>query len=299
MFNSVYDLNLYKIFYVCSISKSFSETAEKMNLTQPAISYSIRQLEEQLKVTLFVRTNSGIELTKEGKALLYYVEKANSLLMSGNKILEEIRNEEVFEINVGVPTHVGAYYFIKYLKVFNDKHPNVRVNIIDKKTSEMLLMLENKELDLLIDTDLTENNNKNIRVDKIKDFKGIFVGNDSFVELGKKNIVTAKELEIYPLILPSTTTTTRKLLDSNFRRKNVLLKSIIETNSSPIAKEIIEAGIGIGWMISEFVQTEINEKKFVEIKTDVDNVMIPISVAYQEKNINKIIKDFINIIKEN
>ena len=261
MSNEVYDLNLYKVFYVCAYSKSFSEAANKLLITQPAVSYSIKTLESQLNVELFNRTYNGISLSNEGKALLFYVEKANNSLKSGTKIIEELVNKEISIINIGVPTHIGAYYLIKFLKMFNDKYPNIKINIVDKKTSEMIPMIESKELDLLLDTDLTELADNNISIMKLKDFKGIFVGNKTFETLSNKNIVSSKELSTYPIILPNQNTNTRKLIDTYFRRKNILLKPIAETNSSPIAKNLIESGIGIGWMISDFVQEDVDSKK--------------------------------------
>lgn len=296
--NEVYDLNLYKIFYVATLCKSFSETANKLNITQPAVSYSIKQLEDQLNVQLFNRANNGIDLTEEGKALLFYVEKVNNLIKTSSKVIEEMRNETIKEINIGVPTHIGTFYFINYLIEFHSLYPNVKVNIVNKKTSEMLSMVENKELDLLIDTDIVESNNKDIKIEKLKDLNGCFIGNSKFQMLSEKEKISAKELSLYPLILPSLSTTTRKLIDAYFRRKNVLLNPIIETNSSSISKRIIKTGIGIGWMIKEFVQEDIGKKELFTINVDVDNVKTPICIAYQEKYLNKVIKDFINIFKD-
>lgn len=297
--NEVYDLNLYKIFYICANSKSFSEAANKLNLTQPAVSYDIRLLESELNTSLFERTNSGIKLTEEGKALLYYVERANDSLISGGKVISELKNTEVLEINIGVPTHVGAYYLINYLKLFHEKYPNIKINIIDKMTNEMLKMLTKKEIDILIDTDLTDNEDENIAVVKFKDFRGIFVGNKNFKKISEKGSIKASEFARYPIILPSSNTMTRKLIDSYFRRKNTLIKPIFETNSSPIAKNIIESGIGIGWMIKEFVEEDINSGNLYEIKTEVETVKIPISFAYQKNNLNYAIKELINIFKNN
>ncbi|MDD3048395.1 MAG: LysR family transcriptional regulator [Bacilli bacterium] len=293
------DLNLYRLFYTTANSKSFTEASQKLNITQPAVSQSIKILEEYLKVKLFNRNSSGIDITKEGMALLYYVEKASNLLLTGNKMMDEFKNKEIFEINIGAPTHVGAYYLMNYLKIFKLKYPNVKINIIDKKTSEMIQMLEKKELDLLIDTDLTQNSDKDIKILKLKDLQGMFICNSSFEELSKKNIISAQELILYPVILPNNNTATRKMIDSFFKIKNVSLNPIIETNSSPIAKNLIESGFGIGWMIYELVENEVKNGKLFKINVDVENVKIPISVAYREKFLNKTINDFINIFKNN
>lgn len=294
--NLLNDLNSYRVFYVAATSDSFSKAANELGKTQAAVSSAIKVLESELNVQLFERTSKGIKLTPEGKNLLYYVEKAFGSLTSANMILQELRNKEISEINIGVPASV-ADYVIRVLKIFNESNQNIKINLFDKNNEVMLQMLERKEIDLIIDTDLVENNDKNIEVKKLKDLSGIFVGSSNYEEISKKPTVNAKELSLYPLILPSETTTTRKLIDSNFRRRNVSLNPILSANSSTIAKNLIESGMGIGWLISEYVEEPIKNKELFKINVDVDEVKIPLSIAYQKLNLNEKVKELIELLK--
>ena len=296
--NYVYDFNLYNIFYITAQYNSFSKAAKIINLTQPAVSYSIKRLEESLNTKLFDRTNSGIKLTTAGKTLLYYVDKANSSILSGIKIIGELNNGEIDELNIGVPTHVGTYFFTSCVSIFNKKHPNIKVNIVDKKTSEMIEMIKSKKLDLLIDTDLAKVDDDNLVVQKIREFTGIFVAKKGVYSDYENKTLLSKDFAKLPIILPSKDTRTRKVIDSFFRRYNIALNPIIENNSSPIGKKLIEKGLGVGWMIDEFVKDELNTSKFVEIKPAVEQLKISLSIMYQKENINKVIQDFIKILKD-
>lgn len=293
----LYNLNDLKTFYITASCSSFSKAAEKIGVTQAAVSQTIKSIEEQLGVELFKRNNNGIKLTQAGLKYLYYIEKAFNLVSSGNKIIEEYKEVEVTEINIGVPAHIGAFYFMDYLAIFNKNHPNVKIRILDKSSIEMKKMLETKELDLLIDTDLVETNDKNIVVKKIKDLTGVFVGNKSFVELSRQKNVSVKKISEYPLILPNTSTSTRKLIDSSFGRQNIALHPNIETNSTFIALNLIESGLGIGWLLYDVVHKDISEGKFVKINVDVDDIKIPLSMAYQPQNINKLLQEVIDLLK--
>ena len=62
----------YKIFYHVALNQSISKAADKLLISQPAVSYQIKVLEEQLGITLFVRTKKGVTLTDEGKILYLY-----------------------------------------------------------------------------------------------------------------------------------------------------------------------------------------------------------------------------------
>ena len=83
------NLNLYKTFYDVARYGSFSKAAEFTYTTQPAISKSIKKLENDLETELFYRKSNGIELTEKGRELLFYVEKSYGNLLTAERILLE------------------------------------------------------------------------------------------------------------------------------------------------------------------------------------------------------------------
>ena len=81
------DINLeyYKIFYYTAKQKSVTLAAEKLSISQPAVSQAIKHLEKDLGCALFVRTAKGVRLTKEGEMLFSYVERGCEAILSGEK----------------------------------------------------------------------------------------------------------------------------------------------------------------------------------------------------------------------
>lgn len=295
---SLIELNLFSIFYETVNYGSFSKTAERLGKTQSSVSQSIKLLEEQLEVQLFKRTNTGIVLTNEGKALYYYVEKSLSALNSGAKVLSEFKAQQITTITVGILSHLSTYSFVKIIKDFNKKYPTIKINLVDKDSNELLSMLEKKEIDIMVDTDLVETDDRNIEIKKIKDLIGGFVGNANYKELASKELVTAKEISLYPTILPGKTTSTRKLIDSSLRRKNVSLNPVVTTNTTMLAQNLIDNSIGIGWILYECVRKELEDEIFYKINVDIDEVKIPLSIAYQKQNINDTILELVEDIKK-
>ena len=86
------NLESYKIFYFVAKCKSITAAAEKLCISQPAVSQSIKQLEKGLGCELFLRTSKGVELTEEGKILFFYVEKGYDSFLMGEAKLEERLN---------------------------------------------------------------------------------------------------------------------------------------------------------------------------------------------------------------
>ena len=89
MIESNIDLNTYKTFYAVAKYESFSKAASELYISQPAVSYSIKKLEEELNTKLFVRLNKGIKLTDAGEKLKFYVENAFNNIIAGYKELSE------------------------------------------------------------------------------------------------------------------------------------------------------------------------------------------------------------------
>ena len=220
------DLNLYKTFFVVANCNSFTKAAELLYISQPAVTQAIKKLEEQLNTELFSSTSTGIHLTTAGKIVYYYAEHLCELLEANVNLLKKINDSCSKVLNVGVPTHIGTFYFVGFLKKFNDQHKNVKVNIINKKSDEMIKMLLKRELDVVIDTDMADIVDSTIKVHKLTDLESCFVCNKKYKAVAEQDLIEPNELIKYPLILPSRTTFNRKMIDLYFKKKEYYFKSV-------------------------------------------------------------------------
>lgn len=75
-YNPNINLNLYRVFYYVAKEKSITKASKKLFISQPAISKSLKKLEDELNTVLFTRNLNGVELTDQGKILYFYVDKA-------------------------------------------------------------------------------------------------------------------------------------------------------------------------------------------------------------------------------
>ena len=95
------NLELYKIFLNVAEQKNITKAAKKLMISQPGVSKSIKNLEEQLNCKLFVRTKSGVYLTKEGKMLYSKLTDAIEIIDNAEKSLMEMINMTNGYINIG------------------------------------------------------------------------------------------------------------------------------------------------------------------------------------------------------
>ena len=104
------DLDPLKTFHHVAQLKSFTKAAQKLYLTQPAVSQQIQRLEHSLRVSLFDRSKKQIELTPQGEILFSYTRKLFHLFDDIEVAFEDFNNLESGHISIGASSLIGTYY---------------------------------------------------------------------------------------------------------------------------------------------------------------------------------------------
>ncbi len=136
--------------HFCAVveQQSFTGAAEALAVVQPAISMSIKRLEEELGFRLFHRHDRQMSLTDEGRHLYEYAKPIVQSLGEANRAMEELRGLGNGLVRVGMPGMLGSYYFPPLLMAFRHRYPNIKLSIVDGGADQLQSMLEEGELDL-------------------------------------------------------------------------------------------------------------------------------------------------------
>lgn len=259
------DIELYKTFYYVAKYKSITKAAEMLYISQPAVTMSIKKLEEQLEMTLFTRTKRGVILTNEGKVLYEYVKQAMESLKIGENRINNLKKLDTGNIRIGIGTTLTKYFLMKYLDKFHKLYPKININIDTSMTVDILKKLENGLVDIaIITTDKLDYKDFNIAYSR--NIQDIFVASKEYYDvIGKKT--SLDNLNNYPLLLQSPNTSTRNFLDNFSLKHGIRLNSSMELASFSLVLEFSKIGMGIGFISKDFVENEINKKELFEIKT--------------------------------
>lgn len=290
------DLNLYRIFLEVAKTGSISKAASSLFVSQPSISYSIKMLEEELKCKLFNRTAKGTELTIDGEKLLFYVEGAFNMINAGCKTVKDSENMISGEIRVGVPTHIGIFLLSKYIQKFIEKYPGIKFTIVNRATSEMVDMLEKRNLDFIVDSYPIDSNRKDIVLYKLIEVSNCFVGNEKYKNIVNEGIINIEDIQKYPLLLPPKITSTRKALESKLKDRIDNLEAIIDVPTTEVMLELVKKGLGIGYFTKESVQKYIDSGRLYEIPVDVELPKTDICIAYVDNFLANAPKKFIEML---
>lgn len=265
MYKSNTNFNLYKTFYDVVICGSISKAATINYTSQPAISRSIKTLEQELNTKLFIRTKKGIELTDKGRELFFYVEQGyNSFLTAERRILED-KNLLKGKLSIGIPSHIATFYLFDSLDEFHKKYPNIEITIISKSTSSLLDLLRSHEIDFMIDSEPVITRDTSITIKHIKNLHNAFIASADY---DTSNIKTLRDLENIPVIIPIKGTANRQNLDEVLVKNKVELNNVLNIHTSELIIGAIKRKLGVGYVIKELVQHEINNGYFKEVKLD-------------------------------
>lgn len=259
------DFELYRIFYCVANNGNITKASEELNISQPAISKSIKNLEEQLGGQLFIRTKRGVILTEEGKEFYNYIKQAIEYINNAENKFTDLINLETGSIKIGISTTLTKEFLLPYLERFHSLYPKIDIQIATNLTSELFLKLKNGLIDIVI-LNLNEKNYGNdIEIIKCRKINDCFVVNSNYKELLNKEI-SIKELNNYPLILQAKGSNTREFLDNFAKANNVILKPNIELASYTLVVEFAKIGWGIGYATKDYIKKQLNNKELFELK---------------------------------
>lgn len=288
------DYNLYKIFLYLYEEKSISKTASKLYVSQPAISYSLKELENSLGYTLFTRNSKGIEPTIEAKELYNYISTAFNILNDAECHVKNLNNLNVGTIRIGTSSHIGYLFLSNLIKEFNKEYPNIKFQVISKSIQEMTEMLETRKLDIIIGI-LPINTEKKVSKINIKELHNCFAYNKKLLK--DVNIKRPLDLLKYPLTLPSSGLAIRTKLDDYMDQHNIRLEPNIEVDTTEINLEIVREGMGIGYFMEDTINFQPDKDNFETITFD-DLPTSEISLIYIDEYTSIATKKFIETLKK-
>ena len=262
------NLELYRVFYTVAKCGSLTRAAEELYISQPAVSQSIKQLENQLGVPLFDRRHRGMELSAQGGKIIFdEVEKALELLQAAENRLSEIQSSAVGTIRIGASDTIFEYFLSDKIVDFHERFPAVKIELMADFTPDTIEKLKANRCDVAFV-------NLPITVDEELELEGncmrlndIFVTGEKYKELAGKK-VSVSDLKKYPLILMDKNTVSRRSLDNFLATLGIKVDAAIEVGSWDLMKRLVRRGMGIGVIPREYAQGALADGTLYEVKTD-------------------------------
>ncbi len=263
------NLEYYKVFYYVAKCGSITAAAEELNISQPAVSQQIKQLESILGTSLFRRTGRGIHLTTEGEILFRYVSKGYEQFELGEHRLSQILRLDAGEVRIGASDMTLRFFLLPYLEKFHELYPGIKVSVTNGPTPETIRYLSDDVIDFGIVTSsksmLSQETDGDLLYRPVRDVEDIFVAGRRFTSY-KNHMINLKELEKMPLIFLEGDTSTGKYIKDILSENNVTIHPEFELATSDMIVQFALRNLGVGCVVRDFAKEFIDAGVLFELR---------------------------------
>lgn len=286
-------MDYYRMFYETARFRSFSTAAQHLYISQSAISQCMHQLENDLGVQLFIRTRQGVTLTKEGKLLFMKVENAIQSIEQGEMQLDRLRQLESGELRIAAGDSITTHFLLKYLEEFHATYPNIRIEMANSYSAQMLTLVKEGKADLaFINMPLSDDE---LVIEPCFEITDTFACGPHF---DKKDSYSWEELAKLPLILLEKNSLSRRFLDQNFGEKNITLRPQIEVAVHDLLIRFASIHLGVSCIIEEFSKAELEKGTIQKMYLDPPLPKRNVGCAYlKNAPLSNAARAFLNLMK--
>jgi DNA-binding transcriptional LysR family regulator len=242
---------------------SFSRAAQALNVTQPAVSMQVRQLERALGLPLLERVGKRAFPTRAGELLLAHADRALRELEAGVERVQQLRGVVAGRVRLGTSASISIYLLPPALRRFRARYPETEVVIVTGNAAEITRAIVANELDIGI-VSLPVRDRELSVTPFFRDELVAIAPRESPWRRVKS--VDAATLAGQPLILFEAGATLRRIIDGWFHRAGVAPRSPMELGNTEAIKKLVEAGLGLSVTSWFSVAPEVRQRVLAAIR---------------------------------
>ncbi len=238
-------------------------------MTQPAVTFQVRQLEEYFNTRLFDRTHNKVNLTPAGSKVYEFSGRIFDLYDEMENSVRELTGEISGALTIGASTTIAEYMLPTLLGQFKRQYPDINIRLKVSNTEGIVAMVEQNVIDLgVVEASVT---NKNLIVEVCHDDQLVVVSPPNHELSRKKDALHPWELKNYPFICREEGSGTREVINKYLQENGVNpveMNYCLELGSPESLKGAVEAGMGISILSRSTINKEIQLGTLSEVQLD-------------------------------
>jgi len=245
-----------KIFHTVARLLNFTKAGERLHMTQPAVTFQIRQLEEQFNTRLFDRTHNKVTLTEAGKQVYMYADRILKLYDDMNHSISEMTGDVSGGVSLGASTTIAEYMLPLLIGEFKVKYPDVNISLKESNSEDVVAMVENNIVDLAIVEGSVNNKNLIVEQCRVDQLVVIMPNNHNLAEHRELHV---KDILDHPFICRERGSGTQEAITNyvEMQSPDSLLNVCFELSSPEAIKGAVEAGMGISIVSRASIDKEL------------------------------------------
>ena len=245
------DIRQLRVFTEIVRQGNFTRAAEQLHIAQPAVSMTLRKLEEELDLTLLNRQDKRITLTAEGETLLKHAERILDNLAVAATEMAELKELSRGEVRIGIPPMMSSFYFPKIIQLFRQQYPHLQVAVSGEGAGQIQRLLRKGEIDMGVITAPVRHGELSYQHFLREEIVACVPVDHPLAECTE---ITPAEFFGEPQIVFKEGYYMRELLDEMIAREKQRPQVIFETNLYTLASSLIKQGLGTSTFLRMAVQ---------------------------------------------
>ena len=271
------DLRGLSIFIQVAELKSFSKTAEKLGYSQPTISFQIKQLEQELGVSLFDRIGHSISLTDAGKNALEYAQKICHISQE-MKLVKNKAQELSGEVSIAMADSLCTPLLVDNFSDFRKKYPDLSIHVTTGGTDEMFRLLDHNEVDIVCTLDRhIYDSNYVIANEECIDVHFVVSSKN---ELASNKPISIKTLMKQPFLLTEKGMSYRKILDEYLASQSYEINPILEIGNTNLLCRLVEDNVGISFLPDYVTENAVQKGTIVRLNVNELDIKVWKQILY-------------------
>lgn len=257
-----------QVFHTVARLLSFTKAAESLHMTQPAVTFQVRQLEEYFNTRLFDRTHNRISLTDAGKRVFEYADEIFDLYAKMENAVRDMTGEISGILIIGASTTIAEYMLPALLGDFKRKYPDINVHLKVSNSDGIVSMVENNDIDLGVVESAVMN--KNLVVENCRHDRLVAIVPPQH-SLASERKIQLKDLMSHAYIAREEGSGTREVIHeylTNAGMKPADIHVAMELGSPEAIKGAVEAGMGVSIVSEVTIHKEMQLGTLVALELD-------------------------------
>lgn len=286
--------DLLRTFKIVAYYNSVSKAAHELCVTQSSVSKSIKKLEEELNLVLFIREKKGMKLTESGKKIYNYIKDSISTLDKTFDIAEGINEIDSGTLNIGAGLSVTKYLLVDAIADFKKLYPHVNILIKNSSPTDLYNNLKNDTLDIIFINSSVSVNNIYVKKELTDIEDCFFVSKNLYNNI--KNIDNLEKYIMSNIIIQNIGFDTRNYFINNCLKNNIQFNPILQVDRNNILVDFVLKGLGVGFATKQFIKEYIDSDDIVILNTKFKLEKRKLISVYKNDN-NKKIKKFLELVE--
>lgn len=274
------NFNQLRGFCLAAKYENFTTAAEKLYVTQPAVTAQIKLFEEYCGLKLFKKRGRKVYLSDEGKTLYQYARKIFEYEEEIENVIGNMRELKIGDLRIGTTKTYARYFMPLILTKFHETYPQIKIHLDEGSSLDMAYSLCDFQNEIAIIAKAEDHSD--VCFFPFSEEEVVLITAPDHPLAGKGDI-PFDQISEESVIMKEIGSGTRKLVNDLFAKNHRFPNMLMETSNTEFIKQLVQRGDGISFLVKEAVAIEIEEGKLATVRLQGHRIFLDVSIAYLKK----------------